>query len=61
MFMHVYSHGILVDSTLYISGQIGFNKEGLMVPGGIETETRQTLRNIGHVLSAVGAKFEDSK
>ncbi|XP_021958305.1 2-iminobutanoate/2-iminopropanoate deaminase [Folsomia candida] len=54
-----YSHGVLVDNTLYIAGQVGMDKEGVMVAGGIENETRQALINMGHVLTAAGCSFKD--
>lgn len=35
---------------VYISGQVGWDDEGKLVPGGIEAETRKTFE---HVLAAV--------
>ncbi|PIN93749.1 reactive intermediate/imine deaminase [Candidatus Pacearchaeota archaeon CG10_big_fil_rev_8_21_14_0_10_31_24] len=56
------SQAILYDSkyTLELSGQIGINpREGKLVDGGIETETKQTLKNIGALLSEVGWDFKN--
>jgi reactive intermediate/imine deaminase len=35
---------------LYLSGQLGTDSTGRLVPGGIAAETRQTLENIRAVL-----------
>ena len=48
-----YSPGILVDGTLYISGQAGEDAEG-KIPGDFEAEVKQALDNIGAVLNAAG-------
>jgi reactive intermediate/imine deaminase len=37
---------------LYLSGQIGTDSTGRLVPGGIGPETRQTMENIRAVLEA---------
>ena len=55
-----YSPGILVNDTLYLSGQLGRDPAtARIVPGGIEAETRQALTNLGEVLRAAGMDFED--
>jgi len=48
-----YSQGILVDDTLYISGQGGEDAAG-NIPGEFEAEVKQALDNIGVVLSQAG-------
>jgi 2-iminobutanoate/2-iminopropanoate deaminase len=48
-----YSPGILVDGTLYISGQGGEDANG-KIPGEFEAEVRQALDNIGAVLKEAG-------
>ena len=46
----------MVDKTLYISGQIGFDPTSMeIVQGGVEAETKQALTNMGAILEAVGA------
>ncbi len=45
-----FSEAVRVGSTLYLSGAIGIDDNGALVPGGIEAETRQALRNIRSVL-----------
>lgn len=53
-----YSQAVLVDRTLYVSGQIGLDaNSGSLVDGGIEAETRKALENLGHVLRAAGTDF----
>ena len=53
-----YSPGILVDGTLYISGQAGEDTDG-KVPATFEAEVKQALDNIGTVLEAAGMSPTD--
>jgi len=46
-----YSPGILVDGTLYISGQGGEDSSG-KIPKDFEAEVKQALENVGTVLKA---------
>ena len=53
-----FSPGILVGSTLYISGHLGRDPNtNRLVSGGVESETRQALANIREVLRAAGMDF----
>ncbi|XP_048214412.1 2-iminobutanoate/2-iminopropanoate deaminase [Perognathus longimembris pacificus] len=53
-----YSHAVLVDRTLYISGQVGMDpSSGKLVPGGVVEETKQALTNMGEILKAAGCDF----
>jgi len=55
-----YSQGILVDNTLYLSGQIAIDPEtGDMRADSLEIETEQVLSNLGAVLRAAGMNFKD--
>ncbi len=55
-----YSPGILAGDTLYLSGQLGRDPDtAKLVPGGIEAETRQALRNMGEVLKTAGMDYSD--
>jgi 2-iminobutanoate/2-iminopropanoate deaminase len=55
-----YSPGILVNGTLYLSGQLGRDPAtAKLVPGGIEAETRQALVNLGEVLRGAGMDYAD--
>jgi len=53
-----YSPGILVDGTLYVSGQGGEDKDG-KIPGSFEAEVKQALDNIGVVLKEAGMSPAD--
>lgn len=55
-----FSAAVRVGEVLYLSGQLG-NVPGKLelVPGDMEAETRQTMENIGAVLSANGLTFDD--
>merc|ERR1712032_1722819 len=51
-----YNQGVMVDKTLYISGQLGLNTSGEMVGGGVSAEAEQALTNIGNILAAAGGE-----
>ena len=53
-----FSEAVRVDDTLYLSGQIGF-KDGKLVKGGIQAETKQTFANIEEVLLKYGYQKSD--
>lgn len=53
-----YSQGILVDGTLYISGQGGEDAAG-KIPSDFDAEVKQCLDNIGAVLKAAGMSAND--
>ena len=48
-----FSPGILIEGTLYISGQAGEDKNG-KIPAGFEAEVQQALDNVGVVLQKAG-------
>lgn len=53
-----YAPGVLVDDTLYVSGQVG-RDENLAVVADREAQFEQCFRNIGKVLDAAGFAFSD--
>jgi len=53
-----FSPGILIDGTLYISGQAGEDKNG-KIPASFEAEVKQALDNIDAVLKAAGLTLSD--
>ena len=54
------SQGIRFGNTLYLSGSLGTSSEtNKLVTGGIEAETRQSLKNIGCLLEDNGFSFSD--
>ncbi|XP_036597931.1 2-iminobutanoate/2-iminopropanoate deaminase [Trichosurus vulpecula] len=53
-----YSQAILVDKTMYISGQIGMEpSSGQLVSGGVVAEANQALINMGEILKAAGCDY----
>jgi 2-iminobutanoate/2-iminopropanoate deaminase len=53
-----FSEAVRVGNMLYLSGQLGTDSTGQVVPGGIGAETRQTLTNIKAVLERHGSSLE---
>lgn len=53
-----WSHGILVDGTLYVSGMGGEDATG-KIPSSFETEVKQSLANIDAVLKQAGMSSAD--
>jgi 2-iminobutanoate/2-iminopropanoate deaminase len=45
-------------SLVFISGEIGRDAAGKLVPGGMEAEARQCFANIRYALERAGASFE---
>ena len=61
-----YNQAVLVDQTLYISGQIGFEPSTMEivgrengVKGHVQKEANQALKNMGEILKAVGASYNN--
>ena len=54
-----FSEAVRVDDILYLSGQIGVDAGGAVVPGGIEAETRRTLENIRTTLERHGSSMDN--
>nr|XP_055159366.1 2-iminobutanoate/2-iminopropanoate deaminase isoform X1 [Nyctereutes procyonoides] len=55
-----YSQAVLVDRTIYISGQLGMDpSSGQLVPGGVAEEAKQALTNMGEILKAAGCDFNN--
>lgn len=53
-----YSQAVLVDNTLYVSGQIAIDpKTGELNISDLETETKQVLENLNAVLTAADMNF----
>ncbi|MBM7602622.1 enamine deaminase RidA (YjgF/YER057c/UK114 family) [Metabacillus crassostreae] len=52
---HGITQGYNVNGTIYVSGQFSHNTEGVFVgENDIESQTRQTLENLDHVLKELG-------
>lgn len=55
-----YSQGILVDGFLFASGQIPIDPAtGEIVPGDIEAQTHQSMKNVKNILVAQGMDFSN--
>ncbi len=59
-----YSVGVKAGNLVFTAGQLGINPQsggpipdGGLVPGGIEAETRQALKNLSAVLEAAGTSL----
>jgi 2-iminobutanoate/2-iminopropanoate deaminase len=54
-----YSQGIVANGFVFVSGTVGIDPNtGMMVPGGINEQTKQTLENIKAVLEAAGSSID---
>lgn len=55
-----YSPSVMVNGTLYLSGQIPINPEnGVMIKDDIKKATEQCMKNLGVLLEKHGMKHED--
>ena len=54
-----YSQGIMIDSLIFVSGQIPIDpKTNQVVKGDIKDQTRQVLENIKNILEAAGSSLD---
>jgi 2-iminobutanoate/2-iminopropanoate deaminase len=53
-----FAEAVRVEEMLYLSGQLGTDSTGQLVPGGIGPETRQALTNVATVLARHGATLD---
>ena len=53
-----FSEAVRVGNMLYLSGQLGRDSSGKMVPGGIVPETKQTMENIKATLERYGSSLD---
>jgi 2-iminobutanoate/2-iminopropanoate deaminase len=56
--VYPFSPAVRVGSMLYLAGQVGTDSTGALVKGGVEAETRQTMRNIADVLAKTGSSMD---
>jgi 2-iminobutanoate/2-iminopropanoate deaminase len=55
-----YSQAVLVPPLLFTAGQIGLDPAtSALVPGGIQAEVRQALKNVQAIIEAAGGRLED--
>ncbi|KAJ8273251.1 hypothetical protein GJAV_G00099420 [Gymnothorax javanicus] len=56
----IYSQAVVVDRTMYISGQLGLDTaSGQLVSGGVEAQAKQALINMGEILKTAGCGYEN--
>lgn len=53
------SSAVRVGDVIYLSGQIGIDDAGALVPGGIGGQTRACLESIRAILASYGATLAD--
>ena len=54
-----YSPVVVSGDLVYTAGQVGFDEQGELVPGGIEAQTRRALENLTACLRAGGCELSD--
>jgi len=55
-----YSQAVVVDRTMYISGQLGLDTaSGQLVAGGVQAQAKQALINMGEILKAAGCDYNN--
>jgi len=54
-----YSQAVELNGTLYLSGQLPVDPATGKMPEGVEAQTRQSLKNIGAILTAAGLDYAD--
>ena len=54
-----YSQAVRAGDFLYVSGQIPLTKNGLLLNGSIEEQSRQVMDNLRAVLQKAGCAFEN--
>jgi 2-iminobutanoate/2-iminopropanoate deaminase len=54
-----YNQAVLINDTLYISGQIGLNPHSMeLIEGGVKKEAEQVMKNLKSVLEAAEMNFD---
>ena len=54
-----FSPAVKAGPFVFVSGQVAMGDNGEIVPGGIEAQTRQTLKNVEKALALAGCTLED--
>ena len=44
---------------VFVSGQVARDENGDLIAGGIEAQTRKTMKNVAHALALAGCTLED--
>jgi 2-iminobutanoate/2-iminopropanoate deaminase len=56
----LFSPGILVDGTLYVSGQLGTDLKTKQIPDSFDDEVKNSLNTIGLILKQAGMGYQDA-
>lgn len=54
-----YSQAVLVNNTLYLSGQIGLDPEKMVLVDGVEAQIRRVFENVKAVCTAANGSLTD--
>jgi reactive intermediate/imine deaminase len=54
-----FSPAVQAGPFVFVSGQVAMGDHGEIVPGGIEAQTRQTLKNVENALALAGCTLKD--
>ncbi len=54
-----YSQAVEVNKTLYISGQLPLDPSTMEMPGSLEEQAEQVMKNTGAILREAGYDFQD--
>jgi reactive intermediate/imine deaminase len=54
-----FSSAVKAGPFVFVAGQIAMGDNGELVPGGIEAQTRQTLKNVEKALALAGCTLKD--
>lgn len=56
---HILSQAIVSNGFIFVSGQVHVTPDGVLVNGSVEEKVHQIMKNIGAILEAAGAAFDD--
>ncbi|KAF2479062.1 Endoribonuclease L-PSP/chorismate mutase-like protein [Neohortaea acidophila] len=54
----IFPHAVKAAGLVFVSGSIGMDKDGSIVPGGIQERTHQVIQNFKNVLEAAGSSLD---
>jgi reactive intermediate/imine deaminase len=54
-----FSPAVKAGPFVFVSGQVAMAESGEIVPGGIEAQTRQTMKNVEKALALAGCTLKD--
>jgi reactive intermediate/imine deaminase len=54
-----FSPAVKAGPFIFVSGQVALGDKGELVPGGIEAQTRQALKNVEKALALAGCTLKD--